>query len=59
VENSILLATVAVKKVDETMKSQLRARMRGLGMTVGLLANFNGTELDVSLVRQGYSESKK
>ena len=47
----MLLATIAVKRMDEAMQAQLRARLKHLGMKLGLLANFNGTTLQVKPVR--------
>lgn len=58
VEGCILLATVAVREVDEAMKTNLRARLRRQNVELGLLANFNGVRLDISLVRNEYSELK-
>ena len=58
VEGCILLATVAVREVEEAMKARLRARLRRQNVELGLLANFNGVRLDISLVRNEYNESK-
>jgi hypothetical protein len=49
----VLLATFAVKQIDEAMKLQLHARLRQFGVQLGLLANFNGTSLDIVPVRAG------
>jgi GxxExxY protein len=51
VENQLLVATMAVKEVDEAMKQMMRSRMKRLDIGFGLLANFNRTELEVKLVR--------
>ena len=51
VANKILLATVAVKQIDETMKMQLRNRLKHLGFPLGLLVNFNHTSPEVVTVR--------
>jgi GxxExxY protein len=56
VENCVLVAAVAVQGVDEAMKSQLRGRMRRQNVTLGILANFNSSRLDISFVRKEYSE---
>lgn len=53
VEQKILLVAVAIKEVDEGMKAQLRSRLKHLELSFGLLANFHGTRLDVSIVRAG------
>jgi len=45
------IVRVAVKEVNEAMKAQLRSRLKHLGLSFGLLANFHGTKLDVSIVR--------
>ena len=51
VEGQTLVATVAMQKVTEAMKQQLRARMRYLDYNLGLIANFHGTELETVFVR--------
>jgi len=51
VEGKILVATVAVKQLDETMRQQLQARLRHLGFQLALLANFNSTCLEFVMVR--------
>lgn len=50
-EDRILLATIAVKKLTETLKSQLRARLRRQNKTLGIVANFKATKLEIALVR--------
>jgi len=50
VEDKILLATVAVKTLDEVMKAQLKARLKHLGHSFGLIANFNSTTLEMTTV---------
>jgi GxxExxY protein len=47
VEGKVLLATVAIKKPDDALQEQLKARLRHLGFQFGLLANFHGTKLRV------------
>jgi GxxExxY protein len=51
VSGKILLATVAVKQIDEAMKAQLKTRLKHLGFQFGLLANFNDTKLKVATVQ--------
>ncbi len=51
VEQKILLATVAVKPIEPTLKHRLRARMKHLQIDFGLLANFNSTKLEINLLR--------
>jgi len=51
VEQKLLLATVAVQQVDETLKRTLRARLRQTGANIGLLANFHKQELELATVR--------
>jgi len=51
VEDKVLLATVAVRQADEAMQAQLKARLRHLGLQLGLLANFHGTVLQIIPVR--------
>jgi GxxExxY protein len=55
-DGEILLATIAVKELDDNIKSQMRARLRQLDKKVGLIANFHGRDLEVVLVRGGYNE---
>jgi GxxExxY protein len=50
VQKQLMVATVAVNKIDDALKTQLRSRMNRCGVPFGLLANFNGTKLDVRLV---------
>ena len=52
VADKVLLATVAVKQVDEAMKGRLKARLKHLGAPLGLLANFNSTKLEVEVIRR-------
>lgn len=52
VEDKVLLATVAVKQLNKAMEAQLKARLKHLGLRLGLLANFNGTALQVRPVRR-------
>ena len=53
VEEKVLLATFALRKNDDTMAEQLKARMRHLKVHIGLLANFYGTRLTITPVRIG------
>lgn len=53
VNGEILLATVAVREVDEQMKVELRSRLKQLNISFGLLANFNGEKLSITTVRTG------
>lgn len=54
-----MLATIAVKEVDEAMKAQFRTRMKRQGISVGLLANFNRAKLDVTLVRASEGDNNE
>jgi len=51
VEGKVLLATFALRRTDETLAEQLKARMRYLGQEIGLLANFYGTRPAITPVR--------
>jgi GxxExxY protein len=51
VADKVLLATVAVKQIDEAMRTQLKNRLKHLGFQLSLLANFNDTTLQVVTVR--------
>ncbi len=51
VADKILLATIAVKQLDDTMKAQLKARLQHLAYSFGLLTNFNSTVLEVLTVQ--------
>jgi len=53
VENKILLTAFAIREIDEGMKGRLRARLRLLGLRLGLLANFSDTVLHIVPVRVG------
>jgi GxxExxY protein len=55
VTDKILLATVAVRQIDDVMKAQLKARLKQVGLQLGLLANFNDTALDVVTVQTANS----
>ena len=50
VENKVLLATIAVKQVEEAMKTALKNRLKHLGIQFGLLVNFNATKPEVVTV---------
>jgi GxxExxY protein len=47
VEDKVLLATFAVRTLDDGMIGRLRARLRILGVRLGLLANFKRTTLRI------------
>lgn len=51
VENKMLVAAVAVNAIDDSMKVQLRARMKHHNVQLALLANFNKTQLEFVMVR--------
>jgi GxxExxY protein len=51
VEEKVLLATFAVREINEGMLGRLRARLRLLGLRLGFLANFNRTTLQIVPVR--------
>ena len=51
VEDKVLVATFAVRSIDEGMIGRLRARLRILGVRLGLLANFKRTTLRIVPVR--------
>ena len=52
VENKVALATVAVKQIDETLLTALKSRLKHLDVRLGLLANFYGEALRVSMMRR-------
>jgi GxxExxY protein len=52
VEDNILVAAFAVRKNAETLKTRLRSQLRRQNKELGILANFYGTKLDISLVRR-------
>ncbi len=52
VEDSILVATFAVKENEDALKNRLRSHLRHQGKELGILANFYGTRLSISLVRR-------
>jgi GxxExxY protein len=47
----VLVTTFALRDMDAMLVEQLRARMRRLDMSLGLLANFYGTKLNVTPTR--------
>jgi GxxExxY protein len=51
VAGKLLLATVALKQIDEVRQAQLKTRLKHLGFSFGLLVNFNSTTLEVVTVR--------
>lgn len=51
VEGKVLLATFALRRIDDAMAEQLKAHLRRLGLKLGLLANFHDTRLVVTPVR--------
>jgi hypothetical protein len=52
VEDNILVAAFAVRKNAETLKTRLRSQLRRQNKELGILANFYGKKLDISLVRR-------
>ncbi|MCB8977661.1 MAG: GxxExxY protein [Ardenticatenaceae bacterium] len=52
VEDSILVAAFAVKDNDESLKARLRSQLRRHNKELGILANFYGSKLDISLVKR-------
>ena len=52
VEDKVLWATVAVKHIDEAMKLALKSRLKLLDIQLGLIMNFNSTQLELAIVRQ-------
>ncbi len=51
VEGKILVATIAVKQLNQTMRQALQARLRHLDFQLGILANFNTPRLEFIMVR--------
>lgn len=51
IENKIVLGVFAVRMMSETMQGNMKARLQGLGMKLGILANFYGEKLGVTVVR--------
>jgi hypothetical protein len=51
VEDKVLLAVFALRMNDETLIEQIKAHLRRMSITLGLLANFYGTELAMTMVR--------
>ncbi len=51
VEGCLLLAAVAVNQINEAMKTSLRARLKRKNLTIGLIANFKSTNLEIVIVR--------
>jgi len=47
----VLLAAFALREADDSIAEQLKARMRRLGVDLGLFANFYGTRLTMTSVR--------
>ena len=54
VENKILLATIAVKTIDDSIKQRLKARMKHLQVDFGLIANFNSKKLEIKLINNRF-----
>lgn len=59
VDGLVLLATVAVREVNEAMKMQLKARMRHLDLRLGILANFHREKLEIVMIRCDNSRLRK
>lgn len=51
VDGKVLLATVAVRDLEEAMQAQLKARLRHMRLPLGLLANSAGTALQIVAIR--------
>ncbi len=51
VENKILVAAMAVQSFDKALELHLKARMKHLDASLGLLANFHGERLEFAFVR--------
>ncbi len=51
VEGKVLLAAFALREAEDSIAEQLKARMRRLGVDLGLFANFYGTRLTIASVR--------
>jgi GxxExxY protein len=51
IENKIVMGVFAVKVMTETMQENMKARLRRLRMRLGILANFYGEKLGVTVVR--------
>jgi hypothetical protein len=49
-ENKILLGIFALRVIDDTMNIVMKARLKHLGLKVGILANFYGEQLAVERV---------
>jgi len=47
IENKVLLSVFAAAAINKLMVKVMKARMKHLGMKVGLLANFHGEQLEV------------
>ena len=50
VDDKVLLATVAIRQIEEAMKNSLKSRLKHLGVKLGLLLNFNATKLEIATV---------
>jgi GxxExxY protein len=51
VEDKVLLAAFALRQTEDAMAEQLEARLRRMGLKLGLLANFYGTRLAITPAR--------
>jgi len=51
VEGKVLLATFALRQATDTLAEKLRAHLHKLNLNLGLLANFHGTRLAITIVR--------
>lgn len=51
VDGAVLMATIAVREVDDAMKAQLKVRMKHLDLRLGILANFNREKLEFFMIR--------
>ena len=52
IEDKILLATVAVQTLNQTLKNQLRAHLKHHNIPLGILANFNAQRLHTIFLKK-------
>ncbi|MDM8530822.1 GxxExxY protein [Anaerolineales bacterium HSG25] len=51
IDDKLLLAVFALKRIEPVKVAQMKARLRHLNMPLGLLANFYGERLEIVVVR--------
>lgn len=51
IHDKVLLATIAFSQISAAHKNMLRARMKRIGVTIGLLANFGHQAIETALVK--------